>query len=80
MESVSLADAKARLSELVARVEAGETVSITKRGKAVVRLVAERPEPAAIDLAELQRLTEGMTPQRESAGESLRRLRDAARY
>lgn len=41
MESYSVADAKARLSELIDRAEAGETVSITRRGKPVARLVAE---------------------------------------
>lgn len=80
MEAVSLADAKARFSELIARAEAGETVSITKRGKPVARLVAELPVSASVDLIELQRLTNGMTPQAESAGESIRRLRDATRY
>ncbi|WP_174284979.1 type II toxin-antitoxin system Phd/YefM family antitoxin [Sphingomonas bacterium] len=80
MEAVNLADAKARLSELVARVEAGETVSITKRGKPVVRLVAEMPEHATIDIDELQRLTRGMTMQEESAGDLMRRVRDEARY
>ncbi len=33
MESVSLADAKAHLSELVERAEAGDPVTITRRGK-----------------------------------------------
>lgn len=80
MEAVSLADAKARLSELVARVEAGETVSITKRGKPVVRLVAETPRRGSIDLKELQEMTHGMTLQSESAGDLIRRIRDDARY
>ena len=55
MEAVSLADAKTRLSELVARVEAGETVSITKRGKPVARLVAETPERKPIDFEAMRR-------------------------
>jgi antitoxin (DNA-binding transcriptional repressor) of toxin-antitoxin stability system len=38
MDSISLADAKARLSELFDRAEAGEDVCITRRGKPVVRL------------------------------------------
>ncbi len=56
METVSLADAKARLSELVARVEDGETVSITKRGKPVARLVAETPTRKPIDWEEMRRI------------------------
>ena len=33
------ADAKARFSELLARVEAGETITIHRHGKAVARMV-----------------------------------------
>ncbi len=40
MESFSLADAKAHLSELVERAEAGDPVTITRRGKQVARLIA----------------------------------------
>jgi prevent-host-death family protein len=37
-DSYSIADAKARLSEIIERVETGETVKITKRGKLVARI------------------------------------------
>ena len=40
MDAINLADAKARLSELVDRVEAGDTIDITRRGKPVARLTA----------------------------------------
>lgn len=40
MTNISVADAKNRLSELIARVEAGEEIAVTRRGKPVVRLVA----------------------------------------
>ena len=54
MATISLADAKAHLSELVDRVEAGDTIDITRRGKPVARLTAvERPR-RAIDAAQLQ--------------------------
>lgn len=36
------ADAKARFSELLARVEAGETITIRRHGKAVAKLVPVR--------------------------------------
>jgi prevent-host-death family protein len=39
MTEYPLADAKARFSEIVARAEAGETVTITRRGKPVAKLV-----------------------------------------
>lgn len=39
MISVPLAQAKNQLSELISKVEAGETVSVTRRGRPVARLV-----------------------------------------
>jgi prevent-host-death family protein len=39
MESVNIYDAKTHLSSLVARVEAGEEITISRHGRAVARLV-----------------------------------------
>jgi len=39
MLNVPLAEAKNRLSELILRVEGGEDIAITKRGKPMARLV-----------------------------------------
>ena len=47
MNDIALFEAKNRLSELINRVEAGEEISITRRGKVVARLVAPAPEDAA---------------------------------
>jgi prevent-host-death family protein len=38
------ADAKARFSELLARVEAGETITIRRHGKPVAQLVPVKPQ------------------------------------
>ena len=38
------ADAKARFSELLARVEGGETISIRRHGRVVAKLVPVKPE------------------------------------
>jgi len=46
MNDVALFDAKNRLSELIHRVEAGEEIAITRRGKVVARLVPAAPEEA----------------------------------
>ena len=46
MDDVALFDAKNRLSELIHRVEAGEEIAITRRGKIVARLVPPAPEKA----------------------------------
>ncbi len=39
MNTVSVADAKSHLSELLAQVEAGDEVMITRRGKLIARMV-----------------------------------------
>ena len=39
MTAIPLAQAKNQLSELIARVEHGESIEVTRRGKSVARLV-----------------------------------------
>jgi prevent-host-death family protein len=52
MKSATIADAKAHLSALIADIEAGEEVVITRRGKPVARLIAE-PESRTFDWSDL---------------------------
>jgi antitoxin (DNA-binding transcriptional repressor) of toxin-antitoxin stability system len=47
MRQVGAFEAKARLAQLLDRVEAGEEVVITRRGKVVAKLV--RPDAISID-------------------------------
>ena len=82
MQTLSVADAKARLSALLTQVEAGEEVVITRRGVPIARIVTE---PIAsnqpFDLAELfafvdrQPLHSG-----PDAGEFMAGLRAGERY
>lgn len=44
MERIGIYDARSRLSELVDRVEAGEEVILTRRGRPIVRLVRAEEE------------------------------------
>lgn len=80
MTIVKLAEAKARLSELIDRVQSGETICITRHGEAVAQLVAAKPERKPIDIAALKALTEAQPYQSESAGDFVRRMRDEDRY
>ena len=80
MDVINLADAKARLSELVDRVEAGDTIDITRRGKPVARLTAVTRPRKRIDLAMLEALTAAMPPQDERASDLVRSMRDGDRY
>jgi prevent-host-death family protein len=77
---VSLAEAKARLSELTELAARGETIVITKRGKPVVQMTASREPRRPVDLAALKRLTQGQPRQPQGAGEYMRTLREQARY
>jgi prevent-host-death family protein len=77
---ISLADAKAHLSELVDRVEAGESVDITRRGKRVARLTAAEQPRRRIDLAALRALTAAMPAPAQEAAELVRAMRDGDRY
>jgi prevent-host-death family protein len=47
VKSVSVVEAKSRFSALLAEVEAGEEVAVTRHGKVVARLVPERQGVAA---------------------------------
>lgn len=80
MNAVNLADAKAHLSELVDRVEAGEAVEITRRGKPVARLTAATRPRKPIDMPRLQALTASMPKQAQGAVELVRSMRDDDRY
>lgn len=78
MKQVGAFEAKNRLSELLALVESGEEVVITRHGKAVARLIpaegiSNREAQAVIE--ELHRLRKGQT----LGGISLRDLIDEGR-
>ena len=80
MDRISLAEAKAHLSELVDRVEAGDIVLITRRGKEVARLTAADRPRRRVDPAMLRAITNAMPMQREDAAAFVRRMRDEDRY
>lgn len=80
MDAVNLADAKAHLSEIVDRVEAGESIDITRRGKPVARLTAVSRPRKPVDAALLQSLTATMPPQSQSAADLVRAMRDGDSY
>jgi prevent-host-death family protein len=80
MDAINPADAKAHLSELVDRVEAGGSIDITRRGKPVARLTAVSRPRKRIDAALLQSLTATMPPQAQGAADLVRSMRDGDRY
>jgi prevent-host-death family protein len=80
MDSINLADAKARLSALIDRAAAGEAVCITRRGKPVAQIVAASMPRKRIDPAALRAVTDKMPRAQENAGTFLRRMREKSRY
>jgi prevent-host-death family protein len=80
MERFSLAEAKARLSELVTRVAEGETVEITRRGKPIAQITPVRKPRKPIDVELLRSVSRKSSRQKESAGDFVRRMRDDSRY
>jgi len=53
MITVGSFEAKTKLAELLDKVEAGEVVTITRRGKAVARLVPARSEEGAAQVRQV---------------------------
>ena len=76
MVTVNLAQAKARLSELLDKVEAGHEVVITRRGRAVAHLSAAIPPKKPLPLRELAEFRADMPRLRRPAAELLREARE----
>lgn len=47
MKNITVVEAKARFSALLAEVEAGEEIAVTRHGKVIARLVPDHPRMAA---------------------------------
>lgn len=80
MSDISLADAKAHLSDLVERAMRGEEVRITRRGKPVARLVGIDREPKPIGFEAIRALVDSLPEPNERVESGLRAMRDDARY
>ncbi len=80
MADISLADAKAQLSDLIERAMRGEDVRITRRGKPVARLVGIHRERKPIDFEALRALVDSLPEPKDPVDSGLRAMRDNARY
>ncbi len=72
--SIALAEAKAHLSQVLDRVEAGEELVITRRGKPVVRVVPV--QPPVVPLPALAAFRAQFPKMRRSSTEMIRAIRD----
>lgn len=78
MVTVSLVQAKAHLSELLDKVEAGEEVTITRHGRAVASIHPVLPPKIRLRLDELAAFRARMPKLRAPVAELLREARDEA--
>jgi antitoxin (DNA-binding transcriptional repressor) of toxin-antitoxin stability system len=77
MGQVNIAEAKAHLSDLIARAEAGETILISRRGRPVVELRAIQQPRQPIDVAALRAFIATLP---ETPSGTVEAMRDEARY
>ena len=70
MTDYSVAEAKAKLSELIDRAEKGEGVVITRHGKPVVEIKAVQPAPRRVTQADLNWLAERRSKRKVRGGVS----------
>ena len=76
MSEVSVAQAKAHLSEILVRVEAGETVTITRRGRPVARVSGISTPKKPIDFEALRKFRESQPMSDRSSADIIREMRD----
>ena len=79
MLTVNLVQAKARLSELLDNVEAGEEIVITRYGKLLAHIRTVPPKKP-LPLEELAAFRARMPRWRKSSARLLREMRDDERY
>jgi prevent-host-death family protein len=76
MRRVSVVEARANFSRLLAESEAGREVVITRRGEAVARISGVAPNKVAIDLKSIATFRAGLQPAKLTAPTLIRRMRD----
>jgi prevent-host-death family protein len=77
VETVTLNEAKKHLDELLDRAAAGEEVQVTRKGKAIARIVAIASGKKPVDVTALRAMVMAMPI---SDNDAVRQTRDEARY
>jgi len=80
MVTVNVVEAKAHLSELLDKVENGETVVITRHGKPVANVTAAAQPKESIPFERLRSFRATMPRRRGSSAAAIRKMRDEERY
>lgn len=79
MQTVSVAQAKAHLSELLTKVERGEELQISRRGQAIARLVPEH-QVLSVSSFDFDALSAFVDAQPASSGHSVVDMRAQEAY
>lgn len=76
VNKVSVVQAKAHFSEILAQVEAGQDILITRRGLPIARLsgVEQAMQPLRLDAIDAFRA--GLKPSAQQSADLIRRMRD----
>jgi prevent-host-death family protein len=80
MAEYSVAEAKNHLPKLLDRALAGESVTITRRGKPIARIVPEMPRGMSIDVEWLERVRVKPSDPTFDATELIHIMRDEDPY
>ena len=75
---LNIRETREQLSRLLDAVAAGEEVIVTRRGRVAARLV--RADENGVRFPDRSALRDALPPMQESASETVRALRDEARY
>ncbi len=79
MDTVNMSEARRRLSDLVRAAERGESVTITRRGKQVARLVPVEQEPLR-PLPDLSEFRASITVKGKPLSQTVIEMRAEERY
>ncbi len=80
MDEIDQTDAKARLGALLDRVDAGESILITRYGRPVALLSPVTRPRRPVDLVALRALTVAMATRPPAPRDDVRSMRDSERY
>jgi prevent-host-death family protein len=75
MDQYSVVQAKAHFSEILAKVEAGREVTITRRGAPIARLSGVKRLKRPLNLAAIDAFRATVKPTKERSQDLLRRMR-----
>ena len=78
MNKISVVRAKAHFSEILAKVESGHDLLITRRGAPVARLLGVERAKHPLRLEAIDAFRNRLTPARERSADLIRRIRDSA--